>query len=70
MNCPHCDHPQSKVNSTRRDTIESVIRQRNCCLCGKGWHTLEVELPRGSVAHTRSTGELERRVGFKRVQFS
>jgi transcriptional regulator NrdR family protein len=70
MNCPHCDHSQTAVVCTRRDTIESIIRFRTCRACAKTWHTVEVELPKGAVAHTHSTGDLERRTGFKRVAFS
>lgn len=70
MNCPHCDNRQSSVVCTRRDTVESVVRLRNCNACRKSWHTVEIELPVGAVAHTHSTGELERRAGYKRVVFS
>jgi transcriptional regulator NrdR family protein len=70
MNCPHCDHGKTDVICTRRDTVESVIRLRACRACDKTWHTVEVELPKGAVAHTHSTGELERRAGFRRVAFS
>jgi transcriptional regulator NrdR family protein len=70
MNCPHCDHSQIGTVCTRRDTVESVVRLRVCRACNLTWHTVEVELPKGAVAHRHSTGELERRTGFKRVVFS
>lgn len=70
MNCPACDHDQSRICSSRRDTIESMVRLRVCKDCGHSWHTVEVELPKGSVRHTHSTGEIERRPGFRCVAFS
>ena len=70
MNCPACDGMHTRVNSTRRDTVESVVRLRVCTACGHSWHTVEIELPPGSVRHTHSTGEIERRPGFRRVEFS
>lgn len=70
MNCPACDHPQIATVCTRRDTIESVVRMRSCRACHHTWHTVEVELPKGSVRHTHSTGDLERQPGFRCVAFS
>jgi transcriptional regulator NrdR family protein len=53
MNCSKCDHPikrgTSSVLQSRRDTIESKIRQRKCFNCGHKFWTCETELPPNSV---------------------
>lgn len=41
MNCPHCQHERSFV--IRTDGMPTTIqRQRQCCVCGWRWHTVEV----------------------------
>jgi transcriptional regulator NrdR family protein len=38
-----------KVLKTRRDTVETVLRLRECQPCKHRWWTVEVELPPSSV---------------------
>jgi hypothetical protein len=53
MHCPNCDcigiKGTIKVLKTRRDTIESIIRNRECQKCKHRWWTVEVELPSRAI---------------------
>jgi len=53
MHCPHCDCVGIKgairVLKTRGDTVETILRNRECQLCKHRWWTVEVELPPNSV---------------------
>lgn len=46
MDCPACGHAKSKVLFSRHDSIESMVRGRECLICEHCWYTLEVEIPR------------------------
>lgn len=54
MNCPHCDHPESRVTETRQNT-EYDKRIRQCRSCGKTFTTLE----RVAVFGGRAIGWIE-----------
>lgn len=54
MNCPHCDHPESRVTETRAST-EYDKRIRQCRSCGRTFTTLE----RVAVFGGRAIGYIE-----------
>jgi hypothetical protein len=54
MNCPHCDHPESRVTETR-SSPEFDRRIRICRGCGKTFQTLE----RVAVFAGRAAGYIE-----------
>jgi transcriptional regulator NrdR family protein len=68
MNCPACGHDTTRVINTRHDTPESILRQRVCQRCIHSFHTMEMDLPQGSVHWTKKT--MARRDGVKHVKFS
>ncbi len=42
MNCPFCQHVDTKVNDSRPDSGgRSIRRRRECLACGRRWRTLE-----------------------------
>jgi transcriptional repressor NrdR len=42
MNCPFCQHSETKVSDSRPDPAgQSIRRRRECLQCGKRWRTLE-----------------------------
>jgi transcriptional regulator NrdR family protein len=69
MHCANCDSQKSKILWSRRDSVESKVRKRQCLDCNHAWYTLEMELPEGAVAQ-RTAGAVNRRPGFQRVTFS
>lgn len=54
MNCPHCDHPESRVTETRAGN-EADRRIRQCRSCAKTFTTLE----RVAVYAGRAAGYIE-----------
>ena len=79
MNCPNCDSREIRALTSKRDTIESIVRRRRCGDCGHNWWTVEVELPPGSIKwmKTPDLGDNSYRPrypsrlpGAKRVTFS
>jgi transcriptional regulator NrdR family protein len=69
MHCANCDSPNSKILWTRRDTVESKARKRQCLDCEHTWLTLELEVPSEALAQ-HSGGAVVRRNGYQRVTFS
>jgi transcriptional regulator NrdR family protein len=69
MHCANCDSTKSKILWSRRDSVESKVRKRQCLDCDYAWYTLEMELPEGAVAQG-TAGAVNRRPGFQRVTFS
>jgi len=49
MHCPICDSQEIRSPTTRRDTVESIVRRRRCNQCDHNWWTVEVELPPESI---------------------
>ena len=80
MHCPNCDctgiKGTVKVLKTRRDTIETVLRRRECQQCKHRWWTVEVELPPDSIkwlweadpGHDQITCNPTRKPGARRIQ--
>lgn len=68
MHCSNCDSQKNKTLWTRRDTVETKIRRRQCLDCGNIWFTLEMEIPKEAVAQ-RQEGVVLRREGYQRVRF-
>jgi transcriptional regulator NrdR family protein len=67
MNCPACASEKHRVLQTRRDSPESIIRQRICRQCGHTWFSLEVDMPDGAIAWSHSS--LIRNDGYKHITF-
>lgn len=71
MQCTNCGSSRFGVDRTCHDTVESVLRQRKCAVCGYKVFTVEVELPVGGAKHSRKKGEkMERLPGFLSIHFS
>jgi transcriptional repressor NrdR len=42
VNCPYCQHPDTKVNDSRPDAGgRSIRRRRECLKCSRRWRTIE-----------------------------
>ena len=67
MNCAKCDSSSLKVTLVRKDTVESIMRRRQCQKCGHVWFTAEIEVPRDGVKW--SGDKLMRKPGFKQAVF-
>ncbi len=71
MQCSKCGSSRFGVDRTCHDTVESVLRQRKCAVCGYKVFTVEVELPAGGAQYARKKAEKMRRLpGFLSVDFS
>ena len=68
MNCPACGHNITRVVNTRHDTPETILRQRVCHSCTHSFHTMEIDLPQGSVYWTKKT--MARHDGAKHIKLS
>lgn len=69
MQCPECGSSRVGVYRTCHDTLESVLRQRKCAVCGHKFFTVEVELPDVGAKHN-SKKQMQRLPGFFSVHFS
>lgn len=69
MKCPHCFGSLLKVEMSKHDSTESVIRQRKCQHCNKKFYTCEVQIPRCAFAwdHQRN---VKRTLDFQKVKFT
>lgn len=67
MLCPNCDNKYHRVMNTRQEGPETTIRQRLCLTCSHTFHTVEVQLPPGSVCWTAKI--MKRVEGFRGIRF-
>lgn len=77
MDCPQCaaDKSRIRVQLSRHDTVESIVRRRVCLDCDYAWYTCEVELPEGSTrwaydANTNYYSAIERLPKYRRLSFT
>lgn len=77
MDCPQCaaDKSRIRVQLSRHDTVESIVRRRTCLDCDYAWYTCEVELPDGATrwVYDESTNHysaIERLPKYRRLSFA
>lgn len=59
MNCPYCNHEETKVNDSRESKDHSFIKRRRECLgCGKRFTTVE-KVQKLDLEVVKSKGEVE-----------
>jgi transcriptional regulator NrdR family protein len=69
MKCPHCFGSLLKVEMSKHDAPESVIRQRKCKHCSKKFYTCEVMIPRCAFKWVGNQ-DLRRTPDFQKVKFT